>query len=165
MSVNNVSAPRLMKISEVDKKIINTLLTPGGRLSSQALAKQLRLPRTTIQRRRNFLEKHVLDFVYSLRLKDLGLRRVDLLIYTGGGGTVKIEEKLLKREEVTYAGTSIGEHTVDLRVEIIVKSNSQLLDIIEEVKSMPNVRDVVWSEIVKTVGRKSSVPSAMVDAL
>lgn len=155
----------LRKLSEVDKKILKILLNPGGRVSSHALATKLGLPRTTIQRRRNFLEKHYLEFAYSLRLDELGYRRVDLLIYTGGGDTIAIAERLLERDEVVYVGRSIGEHTIDLRAEVIIRDNSQLLDLLEEVKAMPSVKDVIWSEIVKVVGRKKSVPSAVIDGI
>jgi DNA-binding Lrp family transcriptional regulator len=155
----------LRKLSEIDKKMLKILLNPGDRVSSHILATKLGLPRTTIQRRRNFLEKHYLEFSYSLKLDELGYRRVDLLIYTGGGDTIKIAEKLLERDEVVYVGRSIGEHTIDLRAEVIIKDNSQLLDLLEEVKAMPSVKDVIWSEIVKIVGRKRSVPSAVIDGI
>jgi DNA-binding Lrp family transcriptional regulator len=157
--------PRIRKLSLVDKKILKVLLTPGDRISSHALSTKIGLPRTTIQRRRNFLEKHFLEFAYSLKLAELGYRRVDLLIYTGGGDTVSIAEKLLQRDEVVYVGRSIGEHTIDLRAEVIIKDNSQLLDLLEEVKAMGSVKDVVWSEIVKVVGNKRSVPSAVIDSI
>lgn len=153
------------KLSETDKKILKVLLNPAGRVSSHALAAKLGIPRTTVQRRRNYLEKYFLEFAYSLKLKDLGYRRVDLLIYTGGGSTVEVAEKLLDRDEVVSVGRSIGEHTIDLRAEVIVKDNSQLLDLLEEVKGMPSVRDVVWSEIVKIVGRKRSIPTSIIDKL
>jgi DNA-binding Lrp family transcriptional regulator len=155
----------LRKLSEVDKKMLKILLNPGDRVSSHVLATKLGLPRTTIQGRRNFLEKHYLEFSYSLKLDELGYRRVDLLIYTGGGDTIRIAEKLLERDEVVYVGRSIGEHTIDLRAEAIIKDNSQLLDLLEEVKAMPSVKDVIWSEIVKIVGRKRSVPSAVIDGI
>lgn len=145
---------KLRKLSTVDKKILKILLNPSGRISSHALAEKLGLPRTTVQRRRNYLEKHFLEFAYSLKLDELGYRRVDLLIYTGGGETINIANKLLDRDEVVYVGRSIGEHTIDLRAEVIIKDNSQLLDLLEEVKGMPSVKDVVWSEIVKIVGKK-----------
>jgi len=154
---------KLRKLSVVDKKILKILLNPGGRVSSHALATRLGLPRTTIQRRRNYLEKHFLEFWYSLKLAELGYRRVDLLIYTGGGDTIQIAEKLLERDEVVYVGRSIGEHTIDLRAEVIIKDNSQLLDLLEEVKAMPSVKDVIWSEIVKIVGKKRSVPTNIID--
>lgn len=88
-----------------------------------------------------------------------------MLIYTGGGETVKIAEKLLKREEVVYVGRSIGEPTIDLRAEVIIKDNAELLELLEQVKAIPNVKDAIWSEIVKIVGKKRSVPSSIIDQL
>ena len=155
----------LRKLSEVDKKILKILLNPSDRVSSHTLATKLGLPRTTVQRRRNFLEKHYLEFSYTLKLSELGYRRLDLLIYAGGGNTVAIAQKLLDRDEVVYVGQSIGEHTIDLRAEVIIKDNSQLLDLLEEVKAMPSVKDVVWSEIVRIVGKKRSVPSSVIDGI
>jgi hypothetical protein len=90
---------------------------------------------------------------------------VDLLIYTGGGGTKAIAKELLKHDEVTYVGRSIGEHTIDLRAEVIIKDNSELLGLMELVKAMNNVKDVIWSEIVGVIGRKRSVPSSIIDKL
>ncbi|HKU49688.1 MAG TPA: winged helix-turn-helix transcriptional regulator [Nitrososphaera sp.] len=153
------------QLSQVDKKILKILLNPSDRISSHELAIKLGLPRTTVQRRRNYLEKHFLEFTYSLKLKNLGFRRVDLLIYTGGGSTNAVAQKLLDRDEVVYVGKSIGEHTIDLRAEVIIKDNAQLLDLMEEVKAMPSVRDVVWSEIVQIVGQKRSIPSSIIDAM
>lgn len=157
------AAAPLRKLSLIDKKLLKILLQPNGRISSHALAAKLGIPRTTVQRRRNFLEKNFLEFAYSLKLAELGYRRVDLLIYTGGGDTVQIANKLLEREEVVYVGRSIGEHTIDLRAEVIIRDNSQLLDMLEQIKAMSSVKDVIWSEIVKIVGKKRSVPSTIID--
>ena len=52
-----------------------------------------------------------------------------------------------------------------MRVESIVKDNAQILDLMEKMKAMDGIRDVVWSEIVKIVGKKKSVPSYIVDLL
>jgi len=106
-----------------------------------------------------------LQFQYVLNLEHLGFRRVDLLIYTEGGATIEIAKELLKRDEVVYVGRSIGEHTIDLRAEVIVENNSELLDLLEEVKAMPSVRDVIWSEIVEVVGKKKSIPASIIDRL
>jgi hypothetical protein len=66
---------------------------------------------------------------------------------------------------VTYVGKSIGEHTIDLRAEIIIKDNSQLLDVLEKVKGVEDVEDTIWSEIVEVVGKKRSIPSSIIDQL
>jgi DNA-binding Lrp family transcriptional regulator len=157
--------PKLRKLSPVDKKILKVLLNPEGRISTHTLSAKLGIPRTTIQRRRKFLEKFFLELSYTLNLHNLGFRRVDLLIYTGGGNTVAIANRLLERDEVVYVGRSIGEHTIDLRAEVIVGDNSELLDLLEEVKAMPDVKDVIWSEIVHIVGKKKSIPNSIIDKL
>lgn len=158
-----MDTPRSKRLSEVDRQILKVILIPGGRVCSNVLAAKLGLPRSTIQRRRKYLEKQYLQSFYTLDLKDLGYRRIDLLIYVGGGNSIRIAQKLLERDEAVCVGTSIGEHTIDLRAEVIVKDNSQLLDLLEEVKAMPGVKDVIWSEIVQVLSRKMSIPTGIID--
>jgi hypothetical protein len=73
--------------------------------------------------------------------------------------------RLLERDEVVFVGKSIGEHTIDLTVEMIIKDNAKLLEVLEKAKGMDGVNDVVWSEIVHIVGQKRSVPRSIVNAL
>jgi DNA-binding Lrp family transcriptional regulator len=153
------------RLSTVDKQILKLLLEPTSEVSSRSLEEKLGIPRSTIQRRRKHLEKEYLRHSYALNLENLGFRRVDLLIYTGGGATQAIARELLKLDEVVYVGRSIGEHTIDLRAEVIIKDNSELLGLLELVKAMHSVRDVIWSEIVDVIGRKRSVPSSIIDRL
>jgi DNA-binding Lrp family transcriptional regulator len=153
------------KLSLVDKQILKVLLEPQGDVSSRTLELKLGIPRSTIQRRRRHLEKTYLEHSYSLNLEHLGFRRVDLLIFTGGGNTQAIAHELLKRDEVVSVGRSIGEHTIDLRAEVVIKDNSELLGLLELVKGMPSVKDVIWSEVVDVIGQKRSVPSSIIDRL
>ena len=88
--------------------------------SSIVLSKNLGVPLTTIQRRRKNLERDYLETSYSLKLEKSGWRRVDLFIATRMGKTNHIAQQLLSFKEVTYVGKSIGEHTIDLRAEIII---------------------------------------------
>jgi DNA-binding Lrp family transcriptional regulator len=152
-------------LSNVDRAILKAILSPNGKRSSAFLSKSLGVPQTTIQRRRSRLEKEFLEFSYSLKLEKFGWRCVDLFIYTRDGKTDSVAKRLLENEEITYVGKSIGEHTIDLRVEVILKNNAELLDILEKVKGMDGVQDAVWSEIVHIVGRKRSVPSSIIDKL
>jgi hypothetical protein len=68
---------------------------------------------------------------------------------------MNVGRELLEREEVTYAARTIGEHTIDLRLEVFVKDNSVLLDLLEHVKAMKGVRDVVWTEVIEIIGKKN----------
>lgn len=82
-------------LSAVDKKILSVLLIPNGRITTYELSKRTELPRTTVQRRRSYLEKRFLEFQYNLKLDGLGFRRVDLLIATERGRTFSLAKKLL----------------------------------------------------------------------
>jgi DNA-binding Lrp family transcriptional regulator len=152
-------------ISEADKKILRVLLEPNGKITSYVLALKTGLPRTTVQRRRTFLEKRFIEFSYVLKLAELGFRRVDLLIATERGKTLPVAGALLNLRSVVYVGRSVGEHTIDLRAEIIIKDNAELLDLLELVKGMEGVAEVVWSEIVQVVGKKKSIPNDIIDRL
>jgi DNA-binding Lrp family transcriptional regulator len=153
------------RLSSVDKQILKILLEPNSQITSHSLEAKLGIPRSTIQRRRKHLEKEYLRHTYALNLEHLGFRRVDLLISTGGGNTQSIAKELLQRDEVVYVGRSIGEHTIDLRAEVIIKDNAELLGLLELVKAINSVKDVIWSEIVDVIGQKRSVPASIIDRL
>ena len=98
-------------------------------------------------------------------IEKFGWRRVDFFISISNGKVNTVANNLLDSDEVTYVGKSIGEHTIDLRVETIVKDNSTVLDILGKIKAMDGVNDVVWSEIVSVVGRKISIPGSIIDKI
>ena len=64
---------------------------------------------------------------------------------------------LLALDEVVFVGKSISQHTIDLRIEAIVKNNAQILDLLEEIRAMDGIKKVAWSEIV-SIQKKMSVP-------
>ncbi|MGA7898333.1 MAG: hypothetical protein WCA39_05660 [Nitrososphaeraceae archaeon] len=49
-----------------------------------------------------------------------------------------------------------------MRAEIIIKDNAELIGVLEEVNA-DGVRDTVWSEIVRVVGKKRSIPSYIIN--
>lgn len=133
--------------------------------SDKAIASKLGISKMLVKERRNLLETNYLQLLYIMRLADLGQRRIDFFIATQDGFTNAIAKTLLKLKNVVSVAQSIGAPTIDLRVELIVKDNGQLLELLEQVKSMKGVRDVVWSEIVRITGYKGSVPSDIIDIL
>ena len=152
-------------LSDIDKKLLQILLSPNGNIKSSSISKELGVPITTIRRRRKRLESEFLKSYYVLDIEKFGWRRVDFFISVKNGKINSVANKLMDIDEVTYVGKSIGEHTIDLRVESIVKDNVILLDLLEKIKGMDGVNDVVWSEIVSVVGRKKSIPSSIIDKL
>ena len=143
-----------ISLSALDRKLLKILLSPNGDLkSSKSLSDKLGIPINTIRRRRKRLESTFLKIHYVLDIEKFGWRRVDFFISIKNGMVNSVAKKLVELNDVTYVGKSIGEHTIDLRVETIVKDNSVLLNLLEDIKGMDGVSDVVWSEIVSVVGR------------
>ncbi|HEU4824454.1 MAG TPA: hypothetical protein VFS97_13600, partial [Nitrososphaeraceae archaeon] len=60
---------------------------------------------------------------------------------------------------------SIGQHTIDLKVETILENNAEILRMMELLKATDGIKDVVWTEIVEIVGRKTSIPNQIIDKL
>jgi DNA-binding Lrp family transcriptional regulator len=153
-------------VSDLDRKLLKILLSPNGDLkSSKGLSAKLGIPTTTVRRRRKRLESKFLKMHYILDIEKFGWKRVDFFISIRNGMVNAVANKLLTSDEVTYVAKSIGEHTIDLRVEAIVKDNGSILDLLEKIKAMEGVKDVVWSEIVNIVGRKISIPSSIIDRI
>ena len=153
-------------VSDLDRKLLKILLLPNGDLkSSKSLSSKLGIPITTVRRRRKRLESEFLKLHYVLDIEKFGWKRVDFFISIRNGMVNAVANKLLDSDEVTYVGKSIGEHTIDLRVETIVRDNASILDILEKIKAMDGVKDVVWSEIVSVVGQKISIPSSIIDKI
>jgi DNA-binding Lrp family transcriptional regulator len=153
-------------VSDLDRKLLKILLLPNGDLkSSKSLSLKLGLPITTVRRRRKRLESKFLKLHYVMDIEKFGWKRVDFFISIRNGMVNAVANKLLDSDEVTYVGKSIGEHTIDLRVETIVRDNASILDILEKIKAMDGVQDVVWSEIVSVVGKKISIPSSIIDKI
>ena len=162
--MNRDSANRLV-LSNIDRQLLKILLIPEGKISSKSIARKLGLPATTVQRRRGRLEKDILTQSYEIDVTKFGWHKVDFLIATESGKTESIGKTLLKRDEVIYVGKSIGQHTIDLRVETILEDNAEILRMMELLKATDGIKDVVWTEIVEVVGRKTSIPRQIIDKL
>ena len=145
----------LAQLSEADKQLLRVLVDSEGKIPTHEISQQLGIPLSTAQRMRNRLEETCLEEHYSLNLRKFGWRRIDLLIATEGGASISIGKELLKHDTVLSAARTIGEHTIDLRVETLVKEDGELLDLLEEVEAMKGVKSVAWTEIAETIGKKS----------
>jgi DNA-binding Lrp family transcriptional regulator len=153
------------RLTETDKQILRSLVSSRGRISSVELARKLEIPLTTIQRRRKRLESEFLEVAYSLKLEKLGWRRADLLVSTYKGTSSNVGKALLTHNSITRVCRTIGEHTIDLHAEIVFKDNTELLNVIERIKSLDGVKDVVWTEPVELLGKNIAGPLHILDQL
>jgi DNA-binding Lrp family transcriptional regulator len=155
----------LRRLTDTDKQILRSLVSSRGRISSVELSRKLEIPLTTIQRRRKRLESEFLEVAYSLKLEKLGWRRADLLVSTFKGTSPNVGKGLLTHNSITRVCRSIGEHTIDLHAEIVFKDNTELLNVIEWIKSLDGVKDVVWTEPVELMGKNLAGPLQILDQL
>src|SRR5689334_1411120 len=139
-----LDSAKKVTLSKIDKEMLKILLYPNGRSSSKLISMKLGLPESTVQRHRRRLEKEVLHQNYTLDVTKFGWHQVDFLIATDCGKTDLIGKSLLKRDEIIYVGKSIGQHTIDLRVETVLEDNSEILRMMELLKSTEGIREVVW---------------------
>jgi DNA-binding Lrp family transcriptional regulator len=154
------------QFSAIDKKLLKILLSPEGEMkSTKNISKEFGIPVTTIRRRRKRLEKEFLKIHYVLDIEKFGWRRVDFFISIMQGKINRVAYGLMKLDENNIRWQDHRRKPIDLRIEAIVKDNSVLLNLLEQIKEMEGVKDVIWSEIVSVVGRKISIPSFIIDKI
>lgn len=142
-------------IDRLDTKIIIELLTNPD-IQSNALAKKLGRPLSTIQRRKNDLERSGrLKKTYQISAQDMGWRNAEVLMLVEKGKADYIAQELLEKFDSVIA-TSIRLNTqFNLAVFVGYKDSAGLHNILEQIRAIPNVRQLEWSEVVSDLGNKS----------
>lgn len=140
-------------LSEVDKKILQNLLSSSGHISSLELSRDLGIPLSTIQRRRKKLEGDLIERNYSIKPERFGWRRITLLVSVNGNIPL-VGKKILETSETIVSVTKIlGGDGVNLMIDLIFKTNKDLLLLIDRIKSLDNVEVVAWRESVEPIGK------------
>lgn len=153
-------------LSPVDKKILKTLLSSTGEISSLTLSRELDIPLSTVQRRRKRLEADFLEASYSPRLEKLGWRVAMLFVQTEKGNTIGIGKEILSWKESTLrVWRAIGAETTDIITEVIFKDNKDLMHIIERVKAIKGVTNLSWIELVSTLGKNDQCYESIIDKM
>jgi hypothetical protein len=145
-------------LSEQDAKILSSILTSNDEVSSLQLSREVGIPVSAARAKRKTLARKYLTVTYSLSLQKYGWRQLQLLISTTGGRTLAIGKELMKFKQVVFVAGTIGEVKIDLRAEAFVRSGQELLDVLENVKALNGVREVVWSEVAQVIGIKNPPP-------
>lgn len=143
-------------IDSINIKIISELVKDPA-ASSLSLSKKLRIPLSSLQRRRAKLEKLVLAKVYHVNLKVFGGKIGEIIIKVEKGKSREVAQEILKKykNNVMSVSTRINtEHNVS--AQLIYKDTAELHDLLESIRSMLYVTNLQWSEIVETLGDNSS---------
>ncbi|MEP0823931.1 MAG: Lrp/AsnC family transcriptional regulator [Nitrososphaera sp.] len=160
VSLRKNSIPDLPQgLSQSDIKILKLLANSKERLSVLALSKELDIPVTTVQRRRKKLESEFLTTNYSLKYEKFGLRKAILLTSTNCKRSSRyVGNRILNEKEVISVEIVMGENNMNIMSQVLFRENSELLDIIEKIKSFEGADQVTWLEIVEKLHTKLDAP-------
>jgi DNA-binding Lrp family transcriptional regulator len=145
----------LTLVDNVNLKIIEELMKNPS-TSSSSLATKLQIPLSSLQRRRAKLEKSLLIKAYRINLKASGGKMGDIVINVDKGKSKEVAATILKRykSNVMNVSTRINsEHNV--AAQIIYNDTAELHNLLENIKSIPYVTSLQWSEIVEIIGDNS----------
>jgi DNA-binding Lrp family transcriptional regulator len=150
---NADSVPVIKSAVHLDKlnlKIIEELLNNGD-IKSSEIASRLKIPLSTIQRRRATLEKFdILKKNYSLDVTKLGLRVAEVSISTKKGSSRKVLDEIYNRHRkyITDMSLRVGNPDTNISFRIVYKNSSRLFNLLEEIKGNQMVDKVDWSEYI-----------------
>ena len=114
----------------------------------------MRLPLSTVQRRRAKLEKSVLKRSYSVNMSKFGLRTVKLHIKANGGMSDEIAKRIFQNYSNVLMATVEIDSVANIIAEVYVRNTSELYKMTEAIKRVPKVSDVQFSETVTEVGKR-----------
>ncbi|MEO9295946.1 MAG: winged helix-turn-helix transcriptional regulator [Nitrososphaera sp.] len=143
-------------LSEVDRKILQRFFSKHGDITSLSLSKELGVPLSTVQRRRKRLEDNLIEISYSPRLEKLGWRTASLSILAGCNVQELGEAILEMSDRVLSATRIIGRDDADMVVQVVFRTNSELMSLIDLIKEKEGVHAVSWSEVVELIGTNTA---------
>ena len=140
-------------MDRIDKSIVNELIQ-DPHLTSKRISKKIKIPLSTVQRRRTALEISILNKTYSLDLSTFGWRIADLLIGMHNGGDPHSTASNIVQENsknIVSASIRIGSPEINLGAQIRYKSSQELNQILQNIRALDNIDRVEWSEIVEEI--------------
>ena len=144
------TSPIKFMLDKINVGIIQELVNNGDIKSSEISAK-LKIPLSTIQRRRSNLEKlSIIKKNYIVDLKKLDLRIAEIMIGTSSGESQNIMTEVYNKHKTSIIDMSlrIGNPDTNVSFRIAYKTSLELFEVLEEIKQMDTVNNVTWSEYI-----------------
>lgn len=139
-------------LDDVDSKIMELLVLGNN---NKEIAKQMRIPLSTIQRRvRNLISNNVIIIKSEINYEKFGFKMGLLHVYLEDGSIDEVAHKINEIEGIESVEVHIGNS--DLIANVIYKHSKELLDIISQVKKINKVDKIVWSEMIYKVYSKNN---------
>ena len=127
--------------------------------SNRAIADKVKKPLSTVQRKtKKLLESGLIKRTYELNYRKLGYKTGLLHLYLDDGNAQELAEKIHFIDDVLSVSLHIGNS--DIVAEYACKDTISLMELMANVKKLPGIRNVVWSEEVYTVTAHSKLQSS-----
>jgi DNA-binding Lrp family transcriptional regulator len=142
-------------LDNIDLNLIEELVKNPS-TTSASLATKLRMPLSSLQRRRTRLEKSVLIKAYHINLKAFGGRMGDIIVKVDKGKSKEVATNIVKKYKSNVMSASIrisSEHNVV--AQFLCNDAAELHNLLESIKSIPYVTGLEWSEMVEMIGDNS----------
>jgi DNA-binding Lrp family transcriptional regulator len=140
----------IMVLDNINLGIIEMLINNAD-IKSADIASKLKVPLSTIQRRRSNLEKNsILKKNYNVDLKRLGLRVAEISVSTKSGVSQNVIENFFNKHRRNIVNTAlrIGNPDTNVSFRIVYTDSHELFDLLEEVKQIEGFSKVEWSEYI-----------------
>jgi DNA-binding Lrp family transcriptional regulator len=141
------------ELDELDLKIVNELLD-DSETSSTKIASKYGKPLSTIQRRRTRLERTILVKDYAIDVSYANWRSGEVFARVLKGKTEEVAEIFEKyKSNITLVSTTMN-NVGNLIFHIYFRTSPQMFSIIEDLRRMPNVEDVLYAEHIEVLGER-----------
>lgn len=143
-------------LSAIDKKMLKMLFASNGSVSSVTLSKELGVPLTTVQRRRKRLAT-LTRSTYSLDWKKFGMRSMMFFVSIENVAPSKIGNEIMSWPEVSSVTRMFSSNRVDLMVQVVLRTNKEIMDFSERVRALAGVKEIFWNEAIEVIGQKNDI--------
>lgn len=151
---NHVGGSLLRTLDSTDMQIIDELLG-NAYISSTEIASKLKVPLSTIQRRRAILESmSVLEHKYKLNPISFGLRPVQFWVKVEGGKADEVANHIFDKYDNVLSATIQMNALSNVGALAYFNNSEEIFWMLEAIKSMKYVERVEFAEIVNVVGER-----------
>jgi DNA-binding Lrp family transcriptional regulator len=142
------------ELDELDLKITNELLDDSD-ISSTDISKKFDKPLSTIQRRRTKLERTILIKDYGINVKYANWRSGEIFVRVGKGATEAVANQIFENypNNVTLISTTMN-NVGNMIIHIYFRTSPQMFSIVEKLKRMEAVDDVLYAEHIEVLGER-----------
>ena len=134
-------------------------LLKNHNITSSEISLKLKVPLSTIQRRRSTIERSgFLQHNYEIDPKKFGLRIADIMVSVSKGDCEEIAKEIVNqfRKNILEVTIRIGNPQINLIAKIAYRDSDEVFEIMHDIRRMEHVEYVEWSEVVKTVVKNDS---------